>query len=88
MSLDKQLAPFLRNLADLIDNDKMSIEDLQKVGEFFMTYNMLTNTSLSDDNENDENEENDISDIDMMKFVALGWFIYKNILNNQSEKPP
>jgi hypothetical protein len=79
MSIDKELAPFLRNLADLLDSNRLKQDQIQKIGEFYMLYNMTTELINTGDSVGDS-----LSDIDAMKFIVLGWFIYKNIVKNES----
>lgn len=76
---DEQLAPFLRQLADSIDNNELSSEQIQQIGEFFMSYK-ITNQS----NENNS-EINDPSEF--IKFLTLGMYIYRFVLNSDSEIP-
>jgi len=75
MSIDKELSPFLRELADNIDNDELSQHQLQKIGEFYMAWKLM-------DQMNDDNQDSEFHEIDLMKFVILGWFIYKHIVKN------
>ena len=59
------LAPFLRKLASEIDNNTLSTQQLQQIGEFFMAF--LFNYK--------EPSKND----DFMKFIIMGWYIYTYI---------
>lgn len=79
----KCLIPFLRNLADSIEQKQLLPRQLQHVGEFFMEYHY-------EDEYNDENESLDKSDEfdpkELTKFIVLGWYIYSVILKrNNSE---
>jgi len=70
---DEQLAPFLRQLADSIESSQLTPEQMQQVGEFYMSYkirNEVTDTST---------EEMDV--MDFIRFLTLGLYIYKFILN-------
>jgi len=73
---NKELILFLRNLADSIENDKLSSEQLQKTGEFFMSYKIT---------EPEYNEEEYI-DMDIIKFTTMGWYIYCILLDNDNKK--
>ena len=75
MSIDKQLAPFLREIADSIENDNILPYKLQKVGEFYMAWKLMEESENTYENSN-------VEDMDLVKFVVLGWFIYKHIINN------
>lgn len=70
---DEQLAPFLRQLADSIDSDKLSPEQMQQVGEFYMSYKVR--------NENTETVTEELEAMDFIRFLTLGLYIYKFILN-------
>lgn len=68
---DKELIPFLRNLANSIEENKLSPEQLQSVGEFFVSYN---DTEVTDD------------DFDVIKFIVLGWYIYQMLSRGNENK--
>lgn len=74
---DKQLAPFLRKLADSIDNNELSSDQVQQIGEFFMSY------KISNQSEENNSEIND--PFEFIKFLTLGMYIYKFVLNNDDE---
>ena len=59
------LTTFLRTLATDIENDKLTEQQLQQVGEFFMTFLFL--------------KDNKKSDKDFMKFITMGWYVYNNL---------
>jgi hypothetical protein len=61
--MEKELPQFLRNLADRIESNTLSEEDLRKVSEFYMSHlfrDKIGNTSQDD----------------YMKFLVLGWYVY------------
>jgi hypothetical protein len=70
---DEQLAPFLRQLADSIDSDKLSPEQMQQVGEFYMSYKVR--------NENTDTDPEELEEMDFIRFLTLGLYIYRFILN-------
>jgi len=76
---DEQLAQFLRQLADSIDNNELSSEQIQQIGEFFMSY------KISNQSEENNSEINDPSDF--IKFLTLGMYIYRFVLNSDGEIP-
>lgn len=61
------LAPFLRHLAEQIEKNTLSQDNLERIGDFFRSYLF-------------ENEVNDeFSEEEFRKFVILGWWIYHNL---------
>ena len=76
---DEQLAPFLRQLADSIDNNELSSEQIQQIGEFFMSYKI---TNQSNENNSEINHPSEF-----IKFLTLGMYIYRFVLNSDSEIP-
>lgn len=68
---DKKLVPFLRQLADYIETSQLTPEQLQQVGEFYMSYKVR--------NEITDTEE--IDAMDFVRFLTLGLYIYKFLLN-------
>jgi hypothetical protein len=73
---DKILSPFLRKLADDLDNGKLSAEQKQKLGEFYMSW-------LLQQSEEDPEEDND-EDYDALKFLTMGWYVYTQILEGRT----
>jgi len=73
---DKQLIPFLRKLADKIENNSILPEELKSVGDFFIKYRFINNNQVENNNEFSKDE--------LMKFICLGWYIYNCILKNES----
>jgi len=62
---------FLQNLAQSISQNTINAKQLQLVGEFYMNY-MHSTMHVKD--------EGVVSDKEMMKFLILGWFVYKILL--------
>jgi hypothetical protein len=73
---NKQLAQFLRELADSIDSKELSQEQLKHVGEFCMNYKFSDEIYEKNDKNNTDNE---FQDTDIVRFLTLGWWIYKHI---------
>lgn len=73
---DRQLIPFLRNLADSIESDKLLPEQLQQVGEFYMAYMLSQET---------RKPETDEDDFDIVKFITMGWYVYKMIQDEKTD---
>lgn len=72
----QKLGNFLRKIADEIDNEKMSNQNLDKIKEFYTDYS-LNNYSLDSKFEISEYNENEL-----MKFFTAGWFFYNNIIQD------
>lgn len=65
------LISFLQELIHSINQNIISANQLQLVGEFYMNY--IYSTSLEEAN-------NTPTDKEMIKFLILGWFVYKILL--------
>lgn len=65
------LISFLQELIHSIDQNIISANQLQLVGEFYMNY--ICSASLEEAN-------NTPTDKEMIKFLILGWFVYKILL--------
>jgi hypothetical protein len=72
------LAPFLRNLADSLENKTLLPQQIHKIGEFFMSY------YFQKELHSDEEMSNEFSREDLLKFLSLGYYIYIHILNEKS----
>jgi hypothetical protein len=73
---DKILSPFLRKLADDLDSGKLSAEQKQKLGEFYMSWLL----QQSEENPEEDNDE----DYDALKFLTMGWYVYTQILEGRT----
>ena len=71
--VDLQLVPFLRNLADSIEKKELLPDQLQKIGEFYMSYEK----EIYDSGDNSTEDS-----MDVVKFLTLGWYMYTHILKN------
>ena len=67
---NKELVLFLRNLADSVENNTITSEQCQKLGEFFMSFKMS------------QEQDKDCEPMDVIKFITMGWYIYSNILKD------
>lgn len=63
------LVPFLRKLADGIEKNTLTDEQIFKIGEFFISFLFQQDANKTEDEE-------------FMKFLTLGWFVYKQIIPN------
>ena len=80
---DISLITFLRKLANSIENRQLLPIQLQKVGEFFMTY-QFQEQAIQDKDESGNHTSNEFSKDELLKFIVLGWYIYCCILDNKS----
>lgn len=80
-SAEKELVPFLRRLADAIEHKKLSVNQLQHIGEFFMSYLFIE--QVEKDNleytKKSEKHPTKFSDEEFKKFITLGWWVYSEI---------
>lgn len=78
---DAKLIPFLRNLADSIENQQLLPRQLQSIGEFFMSYQFQEQAIKDND---DSSPIREFSQEELFKFIVLGWYIYCCILDNNT----
>jgi hypothetical protein len=76
-----KLVLFLRNLATSIENKELVSNQLQVITDFFMAY-QFHEQSVKDNEIN--NNLSEFSQEDLLKFLCMGWYIYRCILNNNS----
>ncbi len=85
---DNKMIIFLRNLATSIEKNKLLPIQIQRVGEFFMSYKFqeqaIADGNSLDDKDKDKDFDFDFNEEDFMKFLVLGWYIYVCILKNKS----
>tara|TARA_Y100000389_G_C17341054_1_gene453356 strand:- start:288 stop:554 length:267 start_codon:yes stop_codon:yes gene_type:complete len=74
----EKLIPFLRNLADGIENKTIAPQQLQSIGEFFMSY-QFREQAIKDSDTSIE-EETQFNKEEIIKFVSLGWYVYQVLL--------
>ena len=74
---EKHLILFLRTLADSIETNTLQSEQLQKVGEFFMSYKMSQNEN--------QNTYEEFDTMDVIKFITMGWYIYSMLLDKDKK---
>ena len=70
--MDERLLGFLKNLTQSVEKDELNQQQLQRVSEFFMSYQLREHI-----------EDEEFNNEDTMKFLTLGWYVYKVILNNE-----
>lgn len=70
-----QLVSFLRTLADSIEKEELLPEQVQKIGEFYMSYEKEIY-----DSGNNSTEDS----MDVVKFLTLGWYMYTHLLKNEN----
>jgi|688.fasta_scaffold1617646_1 hypothetical protein len=70
-----QLVSFLRTLADSIEKEELLPEQVQKIGEFYMSYEK----EIYDSGDNSTEDS-----MDVVKFLTLGWYMYTHLLKNEN----
>ena len=78
---DTQLIKFLRELAHSIESKKIHSDKLQRCGEFFMS-EKFQDEVLQQNGPTEVNKE--IDDFDVIKFITLGWYMYRVISNTNN----
>ena len=71
---DKQLITFLRDLANDLENEKLSSIQTLNISEFYISYQFQ---NQAQENSEEFNENN------IKKYLFLGWYIYCIILKNK-----
>ena len=67
------MVSFLRDLTHSVESGKITPNQLKRVGEFYMSYQFCENI--------DEDNDEKFSGQEFLKFIFLGWYVYRNILN-------
>lgn len=75
-----ELSLFLRNIADMLDSNKLNNKELKLIGEFYMSYKFQNTVIDKLDNE----DLKDLEESDFIKFLILGWYIYCVILKDEN----
>lgn len=76
-----KLVRFLRELADDMEQQQLDPKQLQRVGEFYMSYEFQEQARR--DGQEDEPPLGQ-DDEDVIKFVSLGWYVYNRLLRGLS----
>jgi hypothetical protein len=82
-----RLAGFLRSLADDIDSNLLTEEQLQRIGEFFMAYQFQEQAFKDNEDASGEKEEVENKEItreDLIKFLSVGWYVYCIIVSERT----
>lgn len=66
------LSNFLRKLADDIEKENLPAEDLQRVGEFYIDWVFKME------------KESEVSEKEFLSFFTMGWYVYKQLLQNEN----
>lgn len=82
-----ELIPFLRKLADAIENKELAPVQLQSIGEFFMSY-QFQEQACKDAEDTAVSEEYNFSQKELIKFVSLGWYVYQVLLRQDTLEVP
>jgi hypothetical protein len=79
---NKKISLFLRNLAYMIDDNRLTQLQLRMVSEFYMMY--LFKEEVVGGGRKKVRKIHSPSQKEFEKFVFLGWYIYNKILNNET----
>ena len=72
------IAGFLRDLADKMEKNSLPPVAVRQISELFMKFHFF-NSLLDNIDENTDENVNDESE-EMVKFLSLGWYVYKHLL--------
>ena len=78
----EHLVPFLRKLADAIESNEIVPQQLQRIGDFFMSYK-FQEQALKDCQTDDRNPPAP-SPQELTKFLFMGWYIYQLLLRSET----
>lgn len=73
--MNRELSDFLRSLADKIDSETIQEHELLNVTDFFVRQQVIT-----------RDNPDEITDDDMMKFLFLGYYIYRHLIPSMRNK--
>ena len=77
-----QLIPFLRDLADSIETQKLAPQQIESIGDFFMSYQFQQQAIKDCDNSNPPTPQ--FSQEELVKFISLGWYVYQVLLREDT----
>jgi hypothetical protein len=79
---ENQLISFLRDLANNVKEKKLNNEQLDNIGDFFMSYQFQEQARK----DNDESELADVhyTSSELLKFMSMGLYIYRRIKLEQT----
>lgn len=77
------LVPFLRGIADDIENKTILLKQLNKVHEFFISYKFQEQAIKDNDQTLNNDEKRKFNKEDFFKFLILGWHIYCCIIKDK-----
>lgn len=82
---NEHLVPFLRKLADDVESNTIVPEQLQSIGDFFMSYKFQEQAIK--DFQTEENNPHKLTPDELTKFLFMGWYIYQLILKHENIPP-
>ena len=77
-NVNVQLIPFLRDLADAIETQKLAPQQIESIGDFFMSYQFQQQAIKDGDNSSPTTPQ--FSQQELVKFMSLGWYVYQVLL--------
>lgn len=79
---EAKLTPFLRELANAVEAHKLNASQLENIGDFFMSYQFQEQARKDSDETAPPVAQ--YSTEDLVKFVAMGWYVYQVLQRNQN----
>jgi|APSaa5957512535_1039671.scaffolds.fasta_scaffold272142_1 hypothetical protein len=81
MDNETKLIPFLRELANSVETNQLNNDQIENIGDFFMSYQFQEQARK----DGDETIPPVIqySNAELVKFVAMGWYVYQVLRRNQ-----
>lgn len=71
------LSQFFKNLSEEVENNKLTSLQVEKLSKFMIDY------KFEEELEKDEEIKTQFSYRDLLKFIALGWYIHIHILKEK-----
>ena len=81
---ERRLVPFLRQLADELEHNSLLPCQTQRISEFYMAYQFQEQAIRDGDQSGQDSDSESINEADMLKFMSLGWYVYKMLQQGES----
>ena len=83
MNTNDSVSCFLRELANRVDNNTLTDNQFQQIGEFLMAFLFQEQDESAEkggDEQEDKKEDKKEDKQDFMKFIVMGWYVYSQLL--------
>ena len=84
LSTTEHLVPFLRKLADAIECKEVVPQQLQRIGDFFMSYKFQEQALKDCEADNNPFPSLSPNPQELTKFLFMGWYIYQLLLRSET----